>query len=585
MGGVSGVVCLDGQPDGADREALGEGSVFAGEGATFCARPRSTLARSESLVVMVAGHFDRAPATGLAAADVLLEAWERDAASALDRVEGTWVAAVWERRTRRLHILRDPFGVRRIFWAREGGRFAFASSLRGLLRHRWVRRELARENLAEYLSFRYVHAPRTLLRDVFAVPAGHRVSFDGTDVRTAAWFRLKYSAPWTGLPKDDEALAELERRLTRAVAARASARERVGVFLSGGLDSSALAWVASRLATVHTFTLAVEDSEEDETAYAGRVATILRTHHEVVRVTAGDFAAALPEVVRAADQPLTDPAAVPQALLSRAAATEVDVALCGDGGDEIFGGRMAGHLAGQLRLSTWLRRLPVPASRAVSALFGGRRPELAEPGVPFGLARKIGGVVVFDRHAREALLRDPGWTRAGIRRVVLEPLYREVVSDPVNEILHVYLRGRMPEDALTRAGVAASMADLGVRSPLLDRDLVSWCAGVPGPWKVRSSPAGAITKWPLREILRPILGRTVVYRPKRILPGPWRRWFAGPLRAYLAERVGLLQEDPLRLFLPGAVGALAARAGDAGADAQIWTLILLDAWARDLGVT
>jgi hypothetical protein len=246
---------------------------------------------------------------------------------------------------------------------------------------------------------------------------------------------------------------------------------------------------------------------------------------------------------------------------------------------------MAGLLAQQFRASAILRHLPGPLRTLAGAIVGGRRPELQQPGVPLGLARLVGGVVAFDRHARERIMRDPGWVRPGIRRTCLEPLYREVVSDPVNEVLHVYLRGRMPEDALARSGAAAAMADLGLRAPLLDRDLVGWCAAQPGPWKVRPTAAGAITKWPLREVLRAVLGRSVVSRPKRVLPGPWRRWFTGPLGPFLDERVAMLRDDRLQVFMPGAVQAIRDRMDEPGMEARLWTLIFLDAWVREIGAT
>ncbi len=582
MGGIAGVLCWGGQPDAEERAIAPDGSSFGGEGLYVAARARSTLARSERFVVAVAGRFDRSPATGQSAAETLLERWTAEGPDALAHFEGAWVAAVFERGSRRLHLLRDPFGVRRLYYAHKDGRLAFATTVKPLLKLPWVSREIARENLAEYLSFRYVHAPRTLLRDVRALPPGHHLVYDG-DVRLKPWFSLVYSPPYAPLPEDGATLEDLERRINRSVAARASGRERVGVLLSGGLDSSAIALYASRLGPVHTFTVGVTDAEGDETPYAGRVANLLRTRHEVLRVDFPQYEEAFHTVVGGSDTPVTDPACIPQYLLARHARQFVDVILAGDGGDEVFGGRMAGLLAREVRVSTAMQRLPSPIVSGLAMWLGDRRPELRDPATPFGLARLIGGVHVFDAPGRLELLRDPGWVRSGVRRLCLEPMYREVVSDPVNEILHAYLRGRMVEDALLRSGTAASLAGIGLRAPMLDRDLVAFCARLPGPWKVRTTPSGVITKWPLREILRPRLGRALVSRPKRVLPGPWRRWFAGPARAFLAERVALLEEDPARLFLPGALRSLAQNPDVPGNDAKLWTLLFFDAWRREMG--
>lgn len=583
MGGISGILRGNGPLESGEEAALGAGITQREHGGLFVARPRSTLARDERYTVLVAGHFDRAPATGQSAADIVLDGWRRQGLGVFSQVEGAWVAAIWDRTQRSLHLVRDPFGVRRLYWTQSGDRIAFASALRPLLDVPGVSRELAREHLAEFLSFRYVHAPRTLLRDVRALPAGHVLVWEsGRPPRVDAWFRLRHAPPYSPSPGDEETLAEIERRLFRAVAARSSGKERVGVFLSGGLDSSAITWIASRLGPVRTYTVGVQDGEDDETPYAGRVATILRAQHEVVRVSPEDMLAVVDPVVAAADAPITDPAAIPQYLLGLRARESVDVVLCGDGGDEIFGGRMVGVLASQMRLSAWVRRLPGAGRRLASLAFGDKRPEIEDDDTPFGLARVVGGVVAFDATARAALIRDPGWVRAGIRRACLEPFYREVVSDPVNEILHAYLRGRMPEDALARTGMVAQLADIGVRPPLLDRDLVSFCASIPGPWKVRAKLGTSITKWPLRELLRPVLTRPLVQRPKRVLPGPWRRWFEGPMADFLDRRVRQLDEDPLKLFMPGAIRAMVPRIREPGVAERLWTLIFLDAWIRDV---
>lgn len=584
MGGIAGLVNVDVAPEEQDFDVPGAGPTFCRDGALLLSRPRSTLAQNERWVVSVAGHFDRAPISGQSAAEVLLDYWSRQGIEALSHFEGAWVATVYDRQRRQLHLLRGPFGIRRLYFASRGGKLAYASRLEWLLRLPWVSRELARENLAEYLVFRYVHAPRTMLRDVSLLPAGHHLVFDG-QTSLEPWFRLKYAPPYSALPDDAATLPELERRLNRAVAARASGRQRVGVFLSGGLDSSAITLFASRLGPVHTFTVAVADEDGDETPYAGRVASILRTHHEVLRVDQGMFRAGLEEAMSRTDQPLTDPGAVPQLLLARAARPHVDVLLSGDGGDEIFGGRTVADVAGAFRLSGLVSRLPGPARGVAATLLGGSRPELRERGIPFGLARRIGGAHVFDQEDRRALLRDPGWVRPGIRRMTLEPFYREVTSDPLNEIMHVQLRARMAQDSLARAGLATGLAGLALREPLLDRDLVSWLARLPGHWKVRRNPTGrVVSKWPLRELLRPVLGRPLVNRPKRVLPGPWKLWLATDGSELFREKLSLLKEDRLRLFLPGSVDALAANLDAPGVDARLWTLFFLDGWARANGI-
>lgn len=582
MGGIAGVLRFDGTVDEAEVRAMGEEPAARLPGAALFVRARSTYAQNERFAVAVSGHFDRAPASGQSAAETLLDTWARQGPEALTSVEGAFVAAIVDRRTGELHLVRDPFGIRRLYFARQGPRFAFATRLARLLELPWVSREIARENVSEYLSFRYVHAPRTLMRDIQALPAGHHLRFDGA-VDVHPWFKLRYAPPYAPLPDDASTLAELERRLNRAVAGRASGKERIGVFLSGGLDSSALTMLASKLGPVYTFTVGVTEGDGDETPYAGRVASILRTHHEVLRVDLTQFRDALDTVVAGSDAPVSDPGAIPQYLLARAAAGQVDVILAGDGGDEIFGGRMAAAMATEFRVSGSVARLP-PGLRGLAAGALKGRPELAETSVPFGLARLIGGAHVFDRASRTQLLRDPGWVRPGIRRMCLEPLYREVTSDPINELLHVALRGRMAEDVLPRSGAATALAGVALREPLLDRDLVSWCARIPGHWKVRRQPLqGGVAKWPLRQLLKPVLGRSLVNRPKRVMPGPWRAWLGESAAEFHRERVEMLKEDKFNLFLPGSVDTLVRSLAQPRVEGRIWALFFLDAWLRKVG--
>ena len=207
MGGIAGLFhpAPAAQPAAEERDALFTGSSFLGDHAFLVAQPRSTLARTDRYVVLVSGHFDRAPATGQSAAEVLLEYWEKLGVEALSQFDGAFVAAIFERNGRdgpTLNLVRDAFGIRRLYWAAKGGRFAFANGVRPLLDLPWVSRDLARENLAEYLSFRYNHAPRTLLRDVSVLPAGHMLVHNARGTRVEPWFKLRYSAPYADAPPD-----------------------------------------------------------------------------------------------------------------------------------------------------------------------------------------------------------------------------------------------------------------------------------------------------------------------------------------------------------------------------------------------
>lgn len=510
-------------------------------------------------------------------AEVALASLARWGDEALSKLHGDWALAVWNRRTKRLFLARDPMGVRPLYYATHDGKVAFASDLRALLLLPWVSREVATDRLAEYLSFRYTHAPRTLLRDVMQLPAGCVLRADADGVRVDRWSRYDYAAPDASEPSEDEARDQLERALRRAVERRLPTDQPAGVLLSGGTASTAIAALAvERSRNVRSFNVAFDDEAADEGAFAGRVASLLGVQHETVHVTREGFVASLEETVDAMGAPPPSPAAIPQLLICRAARLSTRVALSGDGGDELLGGVRATSLPVELRTARLKSHLP-PLLRRLTGPSG------LEPGAHFGLRRLIGGSKVFGGEERGRILRDPSLQRPGMRLALLSPLYDEVTTDPINEVLHVYLRGWLAEDSLARADRVSMLAGLELRFPLLDPDVVRVCHSLPGSAKIKRRRGVWHPKWPLKRLLAARgLPDAVVWRPKGGLSSPLNRWLRGEGEATLWDRVESVCADPLGLFQGEAIRELArahAR-GEADHGAKLWTLIFLDMWLR-----
>jgi len=517
---------------------------------------------------------------------LLIAAWRQWGLEFLSFTEGDFAVALWDSRDSVLRLFRDRFGVRPLFYAKDGHRFAFASDPRALLRLEWLSLDFAYEELAEYLSFRYTHAPRTLLRGIAQLPAGHYARVDASGLRVHRWVSPTYCEIGVDAPEDGEAVWRLETALSKAVSRRIGSGERVGILLSGGSASSAIAAMAVRgkIDRPRSYYLALADSDMDEQAFASRAAKLFETEHRPIRIEPEHFFSALDDVTGSLGQPLTSPAAVCEYLLCQRASREVDVLLTGTGADELLAGQAATRLAQELSRARILARSPQPLRRVMERagrVLGWNDMDIS--GSP-GLNRLIGGSNAFDVDARMSILRDPAQVRPGMRRTMLEPLYNEVHTDPVNEVLHVYARGWMAEDTLQRADGVSAITGLDVRYPMLDRDMIELCASWPGAAKVKRRGSRFVGRWPLRQLVSRHLPPQLVWRPDRRMPAPLHEWLRGPWEPVLRERVESLCDDPLGLFRADAVRQMAdehAR-GEVNNGLRLWTLFFFDAWWRQL---
>lgn len=599
MAGIAGIVHLRGEPvERADLLRLSAALAHRGqaseslfeEGAARLVqrsrRPGVAVASSDRAALVLDGRLPRAePGAALSDGGRLLAALDQDGAKGLANVDGTFAFAAWDRKAGTLVLGRDAFGTRPLFWARRGGLVAFASEIPALLALPWVARDIATEHLAEYLSFRYVHAPRTLLRDVLAVPPGHVVRFEAGGPRYQRWWAPVWASPGARPPPARETAQRVDAALRRAVG-RLQHDGPVGVLLSGGLDSSAILFHARGAArSPIAFTVSLASDPADESPFAGRVARMMEVEHRLVRLDGQAIVDELEAATARMGQPLPTAAAALQSLLYQAAGGEVGVLLSGDGGDEVLGGRSIEQIAVRVRAARVIDRLPPgvrAAARALARASG--RGDLAAGAEHYGFTQRLGGSSVFDRAAREALLRDPGLVRPGQRRALLEPLYREVESDPINEILHVWQRGWLPEDSLARSDRMAAGAGLEVRYPLLERELVALCASLPGEAKVRPRLIGSGTKWPLRQAMEGRLPEGILRRPKRALPAPLDHWLRTEGVSFLRERTSRLISEPDGLFRESEVRRMVGDhlTGTGNHGIKLWTLILFDAWRQTL---
>jgi asparagine synthase (glutamine-hydrolysing) len=517
--------------------------------------------------------------------EVLLAAvqlWGLD--RALDSCEGLFALALWDRVASELHLARDRFGEKPLYYGWVGGRLAFASELKALARLQDFAPALDHEALALYMRHDCVPAPRSIYSGVAKLCPG-QVLTAGRELRPRGQPELR--SYWDALRLVEEARARplrapaaelcdrLEEALSDAVAARMVADVPVGAFLSGGVDSSlVVALMRSRSsAAVRTFTVGFEDRAFDESVEAAAVAAHLGTDHTSLQVSDADAAGAIPDLPGTWDEPFADVSQIPVLLVSALARRHVTVSLTGDGGDELFGGynRHASMETVWRRAAVLPPRLRRLAGSALGTVPPGvveacaRLPALVSPRWrvrnPSTKVAKLAKVMSADG-PEEAYLSlvshwdDPAAIVHGSSgsldglSLAAKPAQWPALSGVTEQMLWLDLVGYLPDDILVKVDRAAMSVSLETRAPFLDRRVFDLAWSLPMEMKLRNGT----TKWLLREVLHRHVPEHLVDRPKMGFGIPIGAWLRGRLREWaedlLAEgrlrRQGILEPDPIR---------------------------------------
>jgi asparagine synthase (glutamine-hydrolysing) len=538
-------------------------SALEARGATF-----GTRSDTEVILQHVAHHWTR----GLA------------------ELSGMFAFAIVDRAAGKLLLARDRVGIKPLYYALlpDGG-LAFASELTALLAHPHVVRKLSLRGIESYFFSDYAHGPQTLVDAVKKLEPGQCLEWaNGHTSRPAPFWTLRDGGaanPPRGEGSRRELAAELWSRLDGAVERQMVSDVPIGVFLSGGIDSSSVALLAQRHSAkpLKTFSIAFQDPTFDESDYARLVARQIRSDHVEERLEPSNLIDVVDVALARLDEPLADPSYLPTYLVSRLAAAHVKVVLGGDGGDELFGGypTYRAHKAGRLYglLPEGLRAGPL--SRVVAAL--------PDRDSYQSLAWKLKRFVLrWDEDAGRRHLRwmsnlDLPDLRRGVPRASgYPPATLEsgapAMRDPMNAILALDFLTYLPSSVLTKVDRASMAHGLEVRPPMLDNEIVDWVFSLPSSLKVRSRRGKVL----LKSAARGQLPRRIIERPKKGFGIPLAAWLRGPLRG---RTEAALRPSPLwssglldRAAFADWASLHAAHRGDYSK--ALWALIVLDEWVR-----
>lgn len=517
--------------------------------------------------------------------EVVLRLYQELGPACLERLEGMFGLAVWDRRDRTLFLARDRVGKKPLFYSRTANSFVFGSEVKALLAHPAVSREPSRANLRKYLFYGYVPTPATAFRDIMQVPPGSWMCVrDDGAVEQGTYFRPAYGPfePESAAPREEQVMRLLNLAQT-SVERRIISDVPLGAFLSGGVDSSLVVALMCRVLgteRVHAFTIGFQENSHDESGHARAAARALGLANHHVRIFSHtDCLALVPEVLDYLDTPMADPSILPTWLLSRFTREQVTVALSGDGGDELFGGypkyaahRYADRLTA-LGLAGAARLLAAPLARWLGP---SRARFLRDAGLPEHV-RTFSWISNFQPAEIGALLGEPG--PADLDGIMDDAQRHHAAVqgvDALHRMLHMDFSMTFPDLYLVKTDRASMGNSLEVRCPLLDGAVMDLAMHTRPELKVR----GMQTKILLKEAACRLLPREIIHRPKMGFGIPLATWLRDGLRPLADEVLSLERMRRAGVLVPEAVARFRSQL-DHGNDAlapAVWSLLVLQHW-------
>jgi asparagine synthase (glutamine-hydrolysing) len=524
--------------------------------------------------------------------ETILHLYEDYGDACVEHLRGMFAFAIWDRNQRALFIARDRLGVKPLYYIHTAdGSLYFASEIKALLEARAVKPELNFAAFSDYLANHATSGEETLFAGVKRLMPGHTLTWRDGEIRIRKYWDVSFAKVAANGHSDKDYIAEWSELFRKSVELRLMADVPLGMFLSGGIDSSAIAAVMSTLVDepIKTFSVAFEEREANELEYARLVARAYKTDHHEVIISPAEFFAALPDLIWHEDEPLAHPSSVALYFVSRLAAQHVKVVLTGEGSDELMAG-YARYRKTILNLAAgecYHRMVPAGVRDLIRGQIAGMSASKLRAKLKrtfLSLAPDIESIYfdnfsVFSRADQQQLL-----TRDTIDRGGIDPYagVRAVLSDSdahslLDRLLYADIKTYLHE-LLMKQDQMSMAASLESRVPFLDHKLVEFTSSLPERLKLNRWT----TKYVLRQSMKGVLPEQILTRPKMGFPVPVGAWFRGPYAHVVDEYVlssralerGIFNADTVRILVNQ------HQRGVANHSERLWSLVNLEIWFR-----
>jgi asparagine synthase (glutamine-hydrolysing) len=526
---------------------------------------------------------------GTSDTEVILALYEEEGERVFEKLEGMFAIGLYDFKRKKLLLARDRMGKKPLYWCFVNGTLLFASELKALAAHPLFKKEIDIASLNKYFFYDYIPTPHTIFKNVFKLEPATFLVFENGKITQKKFWQMN-TVPQNSI-SFHAALSLLDEKMNHAVATRLVADVPVGIFLSGGLDSSTVAYYAQKNSQrkVKTFSIGFLDESFDESEYAEDVARFLGTEHLNFPVKAEDLLDIIPRVVEMTDEPMADASIIPTFILSRHTREHVTVALGGDGGDELF----AGYPTFQAEIfASSFRKFPLLAKEAFRKFARARTASPKNFSLEFIMKKFLDGADELDiahRHQkwlgtfghddRAALFTEDVWGTIG-KNNVFEDTDRYMKEwedvETKNALLMLYQRTYMMDEVLVKVDRASMANGLEVRAPFLDAGVVELANSLPYSSKHR----GLTGKYILKKLMNGKLPPHIVHRQKKGFGVPIGRWFRDELKDFCNTT---LSEDSVKrtgLLNAAHVESLKSEHFSGAKDhrKKLWSLVIFMMW-------
>jgi len=525
--------------------------------------------------------------------ETIVHCYEQWGDEFVHKLRGMYATALWDRRKKRLVVIRDRVGIKPLYYAHlKDGTLLFGSELKAILVHPDIKREIDPRALDLFLTVEYIPAPFSIFRNIFKLPAGSMLIHEKGETRIEKYWSL----PSKVQPADDASLStpgdfqdELYARLKESIKLRLISDVPLGAFLSGGIDSSSIVGLMHELGTtpLKTFSIGFEESSYNELEYAREIAKRFHTEHQE-HVCLPEALALTDKLIRHLDEPFGDFSVFPTYLVSKMAREHVKVILSGDGGDELFGGYE--HYQAQKASPRILSAMLKWAGGTVGAI----PPSDKKKGAWNKIRRYIEGLqhhpgsrhlrwmTFLSQRTKNTLYSNTFKDHLGEIRPLHETqpfpdIFRSLsMFDKTNGELFIDFQSYLMDDILVKVDRMSMATSLETRVPLLDHKVIEFIFSLPGRYKIR----GWTTKWLFKKSMERLLPKTNIYRKKEGFSIPIKHWLKSDLRELMCDHLTekRIREDGFFQWTPIQDMITSHLQGKENFSHQLWSLMVFSIW-------